>query len=56
MGKLKEKCLCKLVKDDALEGDLKEFKKRVVNPTHICRKCGRVSNDKKHLCKPEKLD
>lgn len=56
MGKLKDKSICKLVKHDVLEEDLEEFKKLVVHPTHLCTKCGRVSNDKKILCKPEKLD
>ncbi len=56
MSKLKEKGLCKLVKEDALEKALKDFKKLVENPTHICTKCGRVANDKTFLCKPEKLD
>jgi hypothetical protein len=56
MGKLKEKMICKLVKDDALEDHLKEFKALVVDPTHLCIKCGRVANDKKLLCEPEKLD
>ncbi len=55
MKKLKEKELCKLVKDDALKGALDAFKKLVENPTHICTKCGRVSNDKTRLCEPEKL-
>ncbi len=55
MGKLKEKCLCKLVKHDVLEEDLEAYKKLVVDPTHLCTKCGRVANDKDHLCKPEKL-
>jgi len=56
MGKLKDKRICKLVKDDHLEEDLKEFKKLVADPTHLCLKCGRVANDKKLLCKPERLD
>ena len=56
MGKLKEKNLCKLVKDDVLKEDLKEFKRLVEKPTHLCVKCGRVCNDKKRLCDPEKLD
>jgi len=56
MGKVKEKGLCKLVKEGALEKDLKGFKKLVMNPTHICTKCGRVARDKAPLCKPEKLD
>ena len=56
MKKLKDKELCKLVKDDALAGLFDAYRKLVVNPTHLCTKCGRVSNDKKRLCKPEKLD
>ena len=56
MKKLKDKELCKLVKDDAPAGLFDAYRKLVVNPTHLCTKCGRVSNDKKRLCKPEKLD
>jgi len=56
MKKLKDKELCKLVKEDALAEALEAFKKLVEHPTHICIKCGRVSNDKKRLCKPEKLE
>ncbi|MBK8791763.1 MAG: hypothetical protein IPN59_01195 [Holophaga sp.] len=53
--KLKDKELCKLVKDDALAESLEAFKKLVEQPTHLCLKCGRASNDKKRLCKPERL-
>lgn len=49
------KVLCKLVKDDVLKDDLKSYRKLVQDPTHICLKCGRVANDKKVLCKSEKL-
>lgn len=56
MGKLKDKTLCKLVKDDVLEEDLKEYKKLVVDPAYLCTRCGRACNDKKRLCKPEKLE
>jgi hypothetical protein len=54
--KLKDKELCKLVKDEALSESLEAFKELVTEPTHLCLKCGRVSNDKKRLCKPERLD
>ena len=27
----------------------------VLDPTHVCKKCARVSNNKKALCKPAKL-
>ncbi|HWQ10870.1 MAG TPA: hypothetical protein VN436_17235 [Holophaga sp.] len=53
---MKDKKLCKLVKDDVLEKALKDYVKLVADPTHLCTKCGRVCNDKKLLCKPEKLD
>jgi len=56
MKKLKDTELCKLVKEDALVASLEAFKALVAKPTHICLKCGRVSNDKKRLCKPERLD
>jgi hypothetical protein len=55
MKRLKDKELCKLVKDDALAQAVEAFKALVANPTHLCLKCGRVSNDKKRLCKPERL-
>lgn len=56
MKKLKDKRLCKLVKDGALEEVLDAYKKLVEKPTHVCIKCGRVSNDKTRLCEPEPLD
>lgn len=54
--KLKGKSLCRLVKDDVLKDDLEAYKDLVRNPTHLCLKCGRASNDKNSLCKPEKLE
>jgi len=54
--KLKDRELCKLVKEDALAEHLEAFKALVKEPTHLCLKCGRVSNDKKRLCKPEKME
>lgn len=56
MKKLKDKALCKLVKDDVLKEALDAYRKLVANPTHICTGCGRVSNDKGRLCEPEKLE
>jgi len=32
------------------------LKKLVEEPTHICTKCGRVSNAKQRLCKPDRFD
>ncbi len=55
MKKLKDKELCKLVKDEVLEELLEDYQALVMNPTHLCTKCGRVANDKKRLCKPTRL-
>lgn len=32
-----------------------EYKALVRNPQFMCTNCGRVANDAKNLCKPEKL-
>ena len=56
MKPLKDKELCKLVKGDALVEALAAFKLLVENPTHLCTKCGRASNDKHRLCAPVKLE
>lgn len=56
MKKLKDKELCKLVKDGVLDEHLEAYKQLLKEPTHVCTKCGRACNDKKHLCKPEKID
>ena len=56
MKKLKDKELCKLVKDAVLEKNPAAFQKLVEHPSHLCGKCGRVSNDPDRLCKPRKLE
>jgi len=48
----KKRTLCKLVKNDFLKKHFASYKDLVTNPEWICRKCGRVSNDPKILCKP----
>ncbi|MEO8497620.1 MAG: hypothetical protein ABI614_21345 [Planctomycetota bacterium] len=47
------KPLCELKK--SLKGDLAAYILLVRDPSHVCRKCGRVANDKRLLCKPVKL-
>ncbi len=47
------KTLCDLKK--TLKRDLSAYVKLVREPTHVCRKCGRVANSKNLLCKPTKL-
>ena len=48
------KNLCKLDSKE-IENNLKEISKLVEKPKYICKRCARVSNDKKFLCKPIKL-
>ena len=45
--------LCELKK--LLKSDFKTYKKFVCDPTHVCTRCGRTSNAKKLVCKPERL-
>jgi hypothetical protein len=53
-GSLKmSETLCELKK--LLKADLKSYKRYVREATHVCTRCGRVANDKKLLCKPERL-
>jgi hypothetical protein len=48
------KPLCELKK--SLKADLKSYISLIREPTHVCKKCGRVANNKRLLCKPIKLD
>jgi hypothetical protein len=32
-----------------------KYARLVAHPTHLCKKCGRVANGKKLVCKPKKL-
>ena len=47
--------LCKMVKKDALEEELKTYLKLVIDGQYICLKCGRVANDENVLCKGKKM-
>lgn len=47
------KTLCEMKKQ--LKGDFASYKLLICNPSHVCTKCGRAANDKKLLCKPERL-
>jgi hypothetical protein len=55
-SKLKHRRMCKLVKEHVLRDDPEAYLKLSASPTHLCLKCGRVSNKKKRLCEPEKLE
>lgn len=55
MKKLKDKELCKLVKDDVLKDHPEAFRALLEHATHYCLKCGRACNEKRRLCHPEKL-
>ncbi len=48
------KTLCELKR--LLKGDIEDYIKYVDRPSHVCRKCGRVANNKKLVCKPHKID
>ena len=48
------KAICKWTKAQYVK-QLDKLIEIVKEPTHICKDCGRVANDKKWLCKPEKL-
>jgi hypothetical protein len=47
------KTLCELKK--LLKADFKIYKQYVCDPSHVCTKCGRAANDKKLVCKPERI-
>ena len=47
------KTLCELKK--LLKSDFKSYRKLVCDASHVCTHCGRVANDKKLLCMPERL-
>ncbi len=49
-----DKKLCKLAKD--VEEYMEDYFSLMDKPRFLCRKCGRVANDKQNLCKPEKMD
>ena len=47
------KPLCELKK--TLKRQLKDYLLLVQDPTHVCKKCGRVSNNKDLLCRPLRM-
>lgn len=48
------KTLCKLKKD--LPQSLETMLRLALQPTHICKDCGRVTNDENSVCKPKSID
>ena len=46
--------LCK-IQEELIKSDLEAYMKLVNRPKYICKKCGRVANKKKLLCKAVKL-
>lgn len=49
------KKICKLVKDDYLDDNLKEYIKLVKDAKFVCKKCGRVAKKEDMLCSPKKM-
>ena len=54
MAKLKKK-MCKYAKDGLKENEASLIAE-ILHPRYVCRKCLRVSTDKKLLCDPVKLE
>lgn len=52
---LTDRPLCKLKKKLLKEGDIDGYLEFVGEPKYLCRKCGRVGNSKKNICKPYDL-
>ena len=46
--------LCK-IQEALIRKDLRAYVALVDAPKHVCKKCGRVANKKKLLCKPVKI-
>lgn len=53
MKKFKKFCKIKESDCEYFAPILKSLKQ---NPTHICKKCKKKSNDKDKLCKPQKIN
>jgi hypothetical protein len=50
-----EEHLCLLQNIGYLKSHLEQYKKLVKDPKFICKGCGRVAAQERHLCAPEKL-
>ena len=46
--------LCK-IQEELIRKDINAYAELVNDPKHVCKKCGRVANKKKLLCKPTRL-
>lgn len=51
---MKKKALCKWSKSQYAK-HREQLLAIVKDPTHICKDCGRVANEKKWLCKPDRI-
>jgi hypothetical protein len=47
--------MCDIAKDGIKKADMEKFAELVEDAKYFCKKCGRVSNKKKVLCKSEKI-
>ena len=51
---MKKKALCKWSKSQIAK-NREQLLVIYREPTHLCKDCGRVANEKKWLCKPDKV-
>ena len=49
------KKLCALVKKGAAKDEKKQYREMVSDAHFLCKKCGRVAQKEKNLCKPTEL-
>lgn len=52
---MSKKTLCKLVKDDYVKDNFKEYAELVEGAKFICKKCGRAAQKEENLCDPKKI-
>ena len=48
--------LCKLAEDGISDKKKKKYLARILPADYLCLRCGRTAANKKHLCKPEKIE
>lgn len=52
---MSDKKLCALVKKGVIKEDRKQYRDLVTKAHYLCKRCGRVAQKAKNLCKPTDL-